>query len=60
VGNHGVASSPWVLRVAERVVLGGWLGEPDVTTVSTEVTVLERISNILLDDDGATGGVDEP
>ena len=58
--NHGVASTPWVLGVAERVVLGRGLGEPDITTVSTEVTRLESISNILLDDDGATSGVDEP
>lgn len=60
MGNHGVASAPWVLSVSERVVLGRWLREPDITTVATEVAGLERISNILLDDDGATGGVDEP
>jgi hypothetical protein len=60
VGNHGVASAPWVLSVAEWVVLGRGLGEPDITTISTEVAVLEGISNILLDDDGATGSVDEP
>ena len=60
VGDHGVASAPGVLGVAQRVVLGRGLGEPDITTVSAEVTVLEGISNVLLDDDGATGGVDEP
>jgi hypothetical protein len=60
VGNHGVASAPWVLGISERVVLGCWLGEPDVTAVATEVAGLEGIGDVLLDDDGATGRVDEP
>jgi hypothetical protein len=60
VGNHGVAAAPWVLGVAERVVLGGGLREPDITTVSTEVTILESLGDILLDDDGTTGGVNQP
>jgi hypothetical protein len=60
VGNHGVTATPGVLGVAERVVLGGGLGEPDITTVSAEVARLEGLGDILLDDDGATGGVDEP
>jgi hypothetical protein len=60
VRNHGVAAAPWVLGVAERVVFGCGLGEPDVTTVSTEVAVFERLCNILLDDDGTTGRVDQP
>lgn len=45
---------------AQRVVLGGGLGEPDVTAVAAELAGLEGVGNILLDDDGATGGVDEP
>lgn len=60
VGDHGVASAPGVLGVAERVVLGRGLGEPDVTAVSAEVAGLEGVGDVLLDDDGATGGVDEP
>jgi len=60
VGNHCVAATPWVLGVAERVVLGGRLGEPDITTVSTEVAVLERLGNILLDHNGTAGSVDQP
>lgn len=60
VGNHSVAATPGVLGVAERVILGGGLGEPDITTVSTEVARLEGLSDILLDDDGTTGGVNEP
>lgn len=60
VRNHGVTTSPWVGGVAQRVVLGCGLGEPDVTTVSAEVAGLESLGNILLDDNGATGGVDEP
>jgi hypothetical protein len=42
------------------VVLGGGLREPDITTVSAEVAGLEGGGDILLDDDGTTGGVDEP
>lgn len=60
VGNHSVTATPGVLGVAERVILGGGLGEPDITTVSTEVARLEGLGDILLDNDGTTGGVDEP
>jgi len=60
VGNRGVATAPGVLGVAERVVLGGGLGEPDVTTVAAEVARLEGLGNVLLDDDSTTGRVDEP
>ena len=60
VGNHGVTAAPGVLGVAERVILGSGLGEPDITTVAAEVTGLEGLGDILLDDDSATGGVDEP
>lgn len=60
VGDHGVAAAEGVLGVAQGVVLGGGLGEPDVTTVSAEVAALECVGDVLLDDDGATGGVDQP
>ena len=60
VGNHGVTTAPWVLSVTERVVLGSGLGEPDITTVTAEVTRLKSISNILLNDDSATSSVNEP
>lgn len=60
VGHHGVSTTEGVLGVAQRVVLGGGLREPDITTVSTEVAGLEGGGDILLDDDGTTGGVDEP
>jgi hypothetical protein len=61
VRNSGVATTPvGVLGVAERVVLGSWLREPNITAVTTELAVLERLGDILLDDDGTTGGVDEP
>ena len=58
--NHGVPSAEGVLGVAERVVLGCWLREPDVAPVTTEVAGLESVSDVFLDDDGAAGGVDEP
>lgn len=59
VGDHGVAAAPGVLGVAQGVVLGGGLGEPDVTAVAGEVAGLEGLGDVLLDDDGAAGGVDE-
>lgn len=60
VRNHGVAASPWVLGSSEWVVTGCVLREPDVTSVSVELTGLEGLGDILLDDNGATSGVDEP
>lgn len=60
MGHHGVAATEGVLGVAQRVVLGSGLGEPDVTAVAAEVAGLERLGDVLLDDDSATGGVDEP
>ena len=38
VRHHSVASAPWVLGISERVVLGCGLGEPDITTISAEVS----------------------
>lgn len=60
MGNRCVASAPWVLGIAERVVLGRGLGEPNITTVSTEVTRLEGLGDVFLDHDSAAGSVDEP
>lgn len=60
VRGHGVTASPWVLGVTERVVLGCWLREPDITTVTTELAGLDGFSDVFLDDDGTTSGVNEP
>lgn len=60
VSDHGVSAAEGVLGVAEGVVLRRWLREPDVATVSAEVTGLESLGDVLLDDDGATRGVDKP
>ena len=60
VRNHGVTATPGTLNVTERVVLGSGLREPDVTTVSAQVTALDGLGDIFLDDDGTTSGVDEP
>lgn len=40
----------------------GWggLGEPNVTTVTAELAGFEGGGDVFLDDNGATGGVDEP
>jgi len=60
VRDHGVPASPWVLCSSEWVVLGCWLWEPDVTTVAVELAACKRLGNILLDNDGTTGGVNQP
>jgi len=36
------------------------LREPNVASVAVELAGLEGLGDILLDNDGATGGVDEP
>ena len=58
--DHGVAATEGVLGGTEDVVLGGGLREPNVTAVAAEVTSLESLGDVLLDDDGAAGSVDEP
>jgi len=60
VGNHGVSAAEGVLGVAQDVVLGRGLREPDVAAVAAEVAGLEGRGDVFLDDDGAAGGVDEP
>ncbi len=61
VGHHGVPATPrGVGGVAERVVLGGGLREPDVAAVAAELAALEGLGHVFLDDDGAAGRVDEP
>jgi hypothetical protein len=60
VGDHGVTAAEGVLGVPKDVVLGRGLGEPDVAAVAAEVAGLEGVGDVLLDDDGAAGGVDEP
>lgn len=59
-GGVAAALEGAVLCVTERVVLGRGLREPDITTIAAEVAGLERVGDIFLDDDGATGSVDEP
>ena len=59
VRDHGVTATEGVDGVAQRVVLGSGLREPDITTITGEVTRLDGLGDILLDDNGATGGVDE-
>jgi hypothetical protein len=61
VRNGGVAAAPGgVGGVTEWVVLGCWLWEPDITTVTAELAGFESVGNILLDNDGTTSGVDQP
>ena len=60
VRHHGVPTAPWVLRVPQRVVLWRRLWEPDVAAVTAKMAALQRLSDVFLDDNSATGGVDEP
>ena len=60
VRNHGVSAAEGVLGVAERVVCGCWLREPDISSVATQVAALESFGHVFLDDDGSSGGIDEP
>jgi len=61
VGNHGVSAAPAaVAGGTERVVLRCRLREPDIATVAAELTGLESLGDILLDNNGTTGSVDEP
>jgi len=60
VRHHGVAAAERVLCVAERVVFGRRLREPDVATVALEVSGFDRFSDVFFDDDGTAGGVHEP
>ena len=59
-GVAGGAAPVLVGGGAERVVLGCGLREPDVTAVAAKLTRREGLGDVLLDDDGTTGGVDEP
>jgi hypothetical protein len=59
-GISGGAAPVLVGGGAEGMVLGGGLGEPDVTAVAAELAGGEGCGDVLLDDDGAAGGVDEP
>jgi len=42
------------------MVLGCRLREPDVAAVAAEVAGFQGLGDVFLDDDGPTGGVDEP
>jgi hypothetical protein len=41
------------------VVLGSGLREPNITTIAIEVAALQSFCNVFLDNDRASGGVDE-
>ena len=58
VWHHGVSAAKGVLGVAEGVVLGCRLGEPDVAAVAAEVSGFEGFGDVFFYDDCAAGGVD--
>ena len=57
--DHAVTTSHSVLRISEGVLLRGGLREPNVTTIAVEVAALQSFGNVLLDNDGASRGIDE-
>jgi hypothetical protein len=60
VRDHGVSASEWVLGVAEGMIFGCGLREPDVASVAAEVARLEGLGDVFFYDDGAAGGVYKP
>ena len=60
VRDHGVAAAKGVLGITQRVIFRCWLREPDVSTVASEMSTLQSLGNIFLDDNGAAGSVDQP
>jgi hypothetical protein len=59
VGNHAIAALHGVLGVAQGMVLGCGLREPDVAAVAVQVAGFEGFGYVFFDDDGAAGCVDE-
>lgn len=60
VRHRSVASALGIGCVAERMLLGCWLGVPDVASVASEVARLEGFRHVFLDHNGTAGGVDKP
>lgn len=58
--HHSIATTMLVLRRAQHMVLWRRLGEPHIASVSAQLSGLEGRGDVLFDDDGAAGGVDEP
>ncbi len=57
---HGVSSTEGVLCIAQRVIFGCRLGEPNVPSVTAKVARLERFGNVFLYNNRSTSGIDEP
>lgn len=60
VRHHGVTTAEGVLGIAQRVFLWCWLREPHIATIAAQVTGLECVGDVFLDDDGTACSVDEP
>jgi hypothetical protein len=58
--SHGVSTTVLVSHGSPGMVLGGRLGEPDITTVSSDLAGLECLDNVLGNADGSSSSVDEP
>jgi len=55
---HGIPAAHGVLCISEWVVLRCGLWEPYVTAIAVQVAGSKSLSNVLLDNDGATCSVD--
>ena len=60
VRHSGVPTALGILCVSEGMVLWGWLGEPYVSAVATQVAGFHCCGDVFFYDDGASGGVYEP
>ena len=59
VRHHGVAAARRVLGRSERMVARRRLWEPHVAAVAVEMARAQGFGDVFLDDDTASGGVDE-
>ena len=60
MGNHAVSAAKGVLHGAPDVILGSGLHIPDITSVATDLTAGESLSDGILVADCTAGSVDEP
>lgn len=60
MSDHAVAVAVWTLHRAPRVILGRRLNIPNITSVSSNVTRLERSRDVFGDAQSATSGVHNP
>ena len=56
----GIAAAKGVLRVAEWMLLRGWLREPDITAIALQMPGFQGFSNIFFYNNSTAGSINEP